>query len=222
MRITVDIHEPDSLYQGLLGLGVQLEKRHLETGDVVIDHEGLFVGIEMKRKSDFDNSLHSGRLHDQVCRLYENYTYPILLIESWDGEDVDRHLQQVETLNLRIATYKTRGERETVEFIDKIIRLIKQKKLIIMKRPVIVEDDIDLRIQVLSSLPNINKARAAEILAKYQCLEDAFAHVDSWIEITGITEERLAIIRKIWLHIGTWSYSEVLNDRFRRRMLHRR
>jgi ERCC4-type nuclease len=95
---------------------------------------------------------------------------------------------------------------ETVRFVDKLIKLIKQKKLLMLRRPIILEDDIDPRIAFLSALPNINKARATEILGKYQSVEDAFAHIEEWESFNGITIDRLAQIRKIWKHIGEWSY----------------
>lgn len=199
MRITIDIHEPNEYVSLMRELGYPVEKRHLESGDIVIDHDLFYVGIEVKRKQDFDNSLHSGRLHEQCCRLYDNYSYPILIVEEWEGRgDVAAHLEAMETINLRIATFPMRDTMETVRFIGKICDLMVKHKLNVLRRPVLIEDSIDPQVQLLAGLPNVGKARAQEILDKYGTPAVAFAHIGEWEDFNGITTSRLERLIKIW------------------------
>jgi len=70
VKIIVDVHEDDSgIDKSLKLLEMPIEVRSLVTGDVVLNYGGYTVGIEIKRFNDFQNSLYTGRLHDQMCRL---------------------------------------------------------------------------------------------------------------------------------------------------------
>ncbi|HUC38841.1 MAG TPA: ERCC4 domain-containing protein [Candidatus Acidoferrum sp.] len=80
LRVIVDERERNKeLMEGLELNGVEIDQRTIEVGDYVISDR---VCIERKTVSDFESSLMSGRLLDQVERLKENYKLPIIILEG--------------------------------------------------------------------------------------------------------------------------------------------
>jgi ERCC4-type nuclease len=51
---------------------------------------------------------------------------------------------------------------------------------------------------MLASLPNISVARAQELLEIFGSPENALAHINEWVEISGITESRLQKIKDVY------------------------
>ena len=182
--------------------------RHLRTGDVALRYRHYTVGIEIKRGADFDNSLKKGRIHDQLCRLTENYDFPILIVEDWHpyvGDDDDqesvkekvrKHEMTVRTLNRRVATYETKHLSATVDLIEELCRDLKMKKLHVLRRPVVVEEDMTDNMKVICSLPNVKRVLGERILDKYLTVEKALADVDNWTKIDGIGNVKLARIKR--------------------------
>lgn len=213
IEIFVDVHESDSdIFSaiGARGLGICTMK-HMESGDVVLLSPFLFtVGIELKRGSDFENSLHSGRLSQQICGLYEHYDFPVLIIEDWHpfvGEDdtedtikekVRTHEMTIRTLNRRICVYESKHQEHTIDIITELVRDLKARKLNVIRRKVIIEPGLTPPIAFLASLPHIGVTKAEDLLYKYKSVKEALANVDSWVEFNGITTERLAEIKVIW------------------------
>ena len=200
VEIIVDVHEQDSDVANHIShrnLGAIIMKS-LETGDIIIRYKLYTIGIEVKRGSDFDNSLKSGRLHNQIARCTEAFDFPVLIIEDWhpyvapdDDEEsikekVRQHKMTVNTLNRRVCTYETKHLSATVDLIAEFVRDLKAKKLNVIRRPVVVEDDMTDNMVVICSLPNVKKVLGERILDKYGTVEKALADVDNWTEIDGI------------------------------------
>lgn len=212
IEIMVDVHEQDSEvahYIGLRDLGVVMLK-HMETGDVILRYRHYTVGIEIKRGQDFSNSLKSGRIHDQLCRLTETYDFPILIIEDWhpwkgDQDDAEsmkekrrKHEKTVRTLNRRVCTYETPHLQATVDLIEELCRDLKMKKINVLRRPVVVEEGMTDNMKVICSLPNVKRILGERILDKYGTVDKALEDRDNWIEIQGIGKVKLArIIRTL-------------------------
>jgi len=79
-RVIADERERLSGIPELLKVfGLQVEYRMLDVGDYIVSHE---CAVERKQERDFLKSLYSGRLFDQVHRLCEVYTRPILVVEG--------------------------------------------------------------------------------------------------------------------------------------------
>ena len=199
-EIFVDIHEDDSgLFDELKKCDIgEVIKKHMETGDVVIRYGGFDVGIEVKRLSDFTNSLYSGRLHNQLVRLTEEFSYPLLIIEGEGRGDYSQDRKAIRSLNRKICVYETEDMGDTISIIESIIKDIKLKKFQYLRRKIVIIDDCDPQLVFLSGLPNISLARAKELLDLFGTPENAFTHLDEWIEIDGISEGRLKIIKDIW------------------------
>ncbi|MDD5010255.1 MAG: ERCC4 domain-containing protein [Syntrophorhabdaceae bacterium] len=199
-EIYIDIHESDSgLFEDMKERDIgQCTVRHMETGDVVIRHDNFEIGCEVKRKNDFENSLHSGRLHDQIFRLTQTYDFPILIVEGWEGNDYDLHRKALRTLNRRICVLSTDDQADTIDLFESFIKDINAKKFQYLRRKIVLIDDIDPQISFLASLPNISVTRARELLDLFGSPENAFTHINEWSEINGITEDRLFKLKAIW------------------------
>lgn len=85
LTLVMDVHEPVEVLDGLQRRGVPVERRKLHPADYVVGA----VGVERKNVRDFFSSLTSKRLFEQVTRLKESYSCPILILEGDAGEFVD-------------------------------------------------------------------------------------------------------------------------------------
>lgn len=209
-EIYIDVHEDDSGLIDVLesrGIG-NCQRLSLETGDVVIRHNGHEVGIEIKRVHDYLNSLHSGRLSDQLFRMLQTYDFPILIVEGWKpfvgddttAEDVEetvtKYNKSIRTLNRRICVIETADQQDTADVIEGFIADINAKKFHYLRRKVILQETSP-QLKVLCSLPNVSIARAEEILDIWGSPRRAIEFVDEWTEINGITQERMEKIKEI-------------------------
>lgn len=83
-RVIVDSRERNmELIEAIEAKGVDVELKELHVGDYVVSDR---VCLERKTISDFENSLMSGRLFEQVRRLKDSYECPILVLEG-DNEN---------------------------------------------------------------------------------------------------------------------------------------
>lgn len=79
-RVIADERERVSGIPELLkAFSLQVEYRMLDVGDYIVSPE---CAVERKQERDFLKSLYSGRLFDQVHRLCEVYSRPVLVVES--------------------------------------------------------------------------------------------------------------------------------------------
>lgn len=211
-KLIVDVHEKDSgILEDLIERDcADCSMEALDIGDILIQSK-IPVLAEIKRGNDYTNSLHSGRLSEQIFRMLDSTLgFPMLIIEGWSpytGGDtteqdwqkqVDMHRKSIRTLNRRIAVFETKDQVDTIDLLESIIKDIQDGKFLHIQRKVILVDDLDDQIVLLASLPNISVTRAKEILDLFGSPENAFTHIDSWVEINGITDSRLEKIKDIW------------------------
>lgn len=79
-RVIVDQRERNSeLLEMLQSLGIEVELKTILVGDYVVSDR---VCIERKTIHDFESSIISGRLFDQITRLKETYEFPVLILEG--------------------------------------------------------------------------------------------------------------------------------------------
>ena len=208
--ITVDIHENTSgLLQELLDRGLDAVEAHLITGDWIVEYKGKTCGGENKRGADFDKSTKEGRLKDQLCRLYDCFDFPVLIIEAWKpwvGDDDEyesifekkrKHDMGVRTLNRRICTYDTESQFETVNIIEEIVRDMRNGKLFTMKRPVLVDKEMSKQMKFICGLDHVKHTIGERILDDYGSPMEALVNVDDWGKIDGIGKKKLEDIKKI-------------------------
>jgi len=211
-KLIVDIHEHESgLFEDIYARDLgDCTEEYLLSGDVSIGHKDKLLGMEIKRGPDFENSLHSGRLSNQIVNMAELFDMSFLVVEGWhpfvtDSDDeytiaekVRKHELTIRTLNRRLITYETREQNQTIDLLGEIIKDLTSGKLFQMKRK-----DVGVATEYpqqgfLSRLPHVGVQTATEILKAYLTPANAFNHLDDWVEIPGITEKRLKEIREIW------------------------
>lgn len=209
-KVYVDVHERDSgLLDALITMGLVAEEKHMESGDVVIYYQAKSVGIELKRVQDYTNSMKEGRLKDQICRLYDNYDWPVLIVEAWKpwvrdddtgetiSEKVRKYRMSLRTLNRRLTVYETDNQEQTVNIIEEIVRDLKAGKLFVMRRPVIVEPELSQPMKVICSLPNVKQVIGERILGKYGSVSKALDDIDNWTDLDGIGKVTLGKIKDV-------------------------
>lgn len=79
-RIVMDDREPEEIKQWLEKEGVVVEKRRLDVGDFVISSD---VVVERKSSTDLTTSIIDNRLFEQIIRLYDCASNPILILENF-------------------------------------------------------------------------------------------------------------------------------------------
>ena len=85
--ILVDDRQPDWQFPALEKIGFTVNKRRLETADLVWAVPYGTVGVEDKPMKALLTDLRSGRLNDQLERLRKKHALPILLIRQDGGEE---------------------------------------------------------------------------------------------------------------------------------------
>ncbi|MHA1683908.1 MAG: ERCC4 domain-containing protein [Promethearchaeota archaeon] len=80
--ILVDNREPGKIVDWLEGEGISVEVKRLDVGDYIVSSD---VIVERKSGTDLSSSIMDNRLFEQVNRLYEAGSSPILIIEDFDS-----------------------------------------------------------------------------------------------------------------------------------------
>jgi len=213
--IFIDVHEDSSeIMEEIIDRELGLVKMiHMEESDVKLIYKDCIVMIEMKR-TDFDSSLHDGRLHSQISRCTLMSNFPILIVEGWKPrqtgredvyETVRKHEKTIRTLNRKITTYETRNCQESCDIISEIVRDLESGRLQNIRRPVIIQPGLSPRMNFICNLPNIKETLAERILKVYQTPENAMVHLDDWHEdIEGIGKKIQEQVKIVWgLENGT-------------------
>ncbi len=211
-NIIVDIHEKDSgLFEDIFSRNMgDCTEEYLISGDVSISHNDKTIGIEIKREADFTNSLHSGRLSNQIVNMAELFDMSFLIVENWhpflgDNDDeytladkVRKHELTIRTLNRRLITYETKNQNETIDLISEIIGDLTSGKLFRVKRKAVCIEIDTPSIVMLASLPNVGIERATAILNRFLTPLNAFSKIDEWETLKiGLTADRIDKIKEI-------------------------
>jgi DNA excision repair protein ERCC-4 len=184
LRIIVDEREKDSGVPSLLkSFGLQIESRMLEVADYVVSRE---CAIERKQERDFLKSLYSGRLFDQIQRLSESYTHPVLIIEGELPLSI-RHMQKpgafwgaltTVTFLYGVNIFFTPDAKQTAQLI---ISLAKRKASkmppkgpFVQKKPKLATIE-KTQIHLIAGLPGIGPKLARRVLERFQTVRKVFS-----------------------------------------------
>lgn len=125
LSIIIDKRERnDTIVECLKSIGVLITPAMLPVGDYAISNR---VCIERKTIQDFESSIISGRLFEQLARLRDAYEFPMLLIE---GDENSRRLHD-NVINGTIASiyidYKipvvyTFGPKDTADILHYLLK----------------------------------------------------------------------------------------------------
>ncbi|MCX8170786.1 MAG: hypothetical protein N3E47_02260 [Candidatus Bathyarchaeota archaeon] len=188
--IMVDSREASSapkIVKGLKELGALVRIEPLDKGDYVISDECAF---ERKTVQDFVHTLTHRHLFEQLFLLKEAYPKPFILIEGY--LPIIYKFSRINPSSVWGAIFAlaknginmihTTSYKETIDFL---YTSAKQEQFVEKRTPVIhpvkkVETLTEAQIYFLSSLPNIGREKAVDLLKIYKTPFNALANVERW------------------------------------------
>ncbi|MCP4763263.1 MAG: DEAD/DEAH box helicase [archaeon] len=201
--IIADNRESQSAVIRYLALyGIDLVLRNLPAADYVLSEE---IGIERKEAVDFNKSIIDGRMFDELFRLNQNFSIPILIIEGnpvgVTGISREAILGAIASimLKMKISILYTSSAKETAELIFALTKKIQEKKdirgKIFKKKTNTVAQSQE---QVIGGIPGINLFRAQELLSKFSNIKNIFnADEEELKKIQGIGKTTANKIKEI-------------------------
>lgn len=188
--IVVDSREASSapkIVKGLKELGALIRIEALDKGDYVISDECAF---ERKTVRDFVYTLTHRHLFEQLFLLKEAYPKPFILIEGYFP--IIYKFSRINPSSVWGAIFAlaknginmvhTTSYKETIDFL---YTSAKQEQFAEKRTPVIhpvkkTETLAEAQIYFLSSLPNIGREKAVDLLKIYKTPFNALANVERW------------------------------------------
>lgn len=202
--IVVDSRELSSpVARELLELGIISKPKMLEVGDYILSER---ICVERKTAGDFLDSVIDGRLMQQMKKLREEYSKPVLIIE---GEGLyskrDIHPNAVRgalasiVIDFGVPILFTKDERETAAILATMLRREGREK----REPRIRGDKRLASLQeqqesVVAGLPNVNIVLARRLLGKFKSVLNVFNAGEEDLEkVRGIGKRTAEEIRKV-------------------------
>ncbi|AFK21638.1 DEAD/DEAH box helicase [Pyrococcus sp. ST04] len=204
VRIVVDTRELRSeVVKRLKMLGVSLEFKTLDVGDYIVSED---VAIERKSANDFIQSIIDGRLFDQVKRLKDAYSRPIIIIEGQLYGIRNVHPNAIRgaiaavTVDFGVPVIFSSTPEETAQYIYLIAKREQEEK----------EKDVRIRSEkkaltlaerqrlIVEGLPHVSATLAKRLLRHFGSVERVFtASVPELMKVEGIGEKIAKEIRKV-------------------------
>lgn len=182
----------------------ELNLQQLSCGDYILSPE---VGIELKKKEDFINSIIDGRLFEQLKNLRQQFQKPVLILEG------DQDLYSIRkihpnavrgtiatiSVSFRIPIIQTNNSKETSEMILAIAKKEQQQGKYF--HPHSEKQLTDLKTQqeyIVSSLPNIGPHLGKQLLKQFKTLQRIFTASEKELtKVEGIGEKTARQIREV-------------------------
>ena len=206
--ITLDTREPEDVLVAVEAAavteGIHTTRAILQQGDFVWECPLGTVGVERKTASDLMGSLSSGRAAEQMARMIEAYTIPVLMIVGdltthkgkigrWSGKDFNGSWTVIGVDNVLLSwqlagMYIVRAsKKDTAARIISLYRWSHKREHLVVRGSVITPTHITRQARTLCTLPGIGPKRAAS-LAKQYTLAELFAMPESvWQKMAGKT-----------------------------------
>lgn len=188
--IIIDSREANAapkIVRGLKELGALIRIEPLDKGDYIISDECAF---ERKTVQDFVYTLTHRYLFEQLFLLKEVYPKPFILIEGYFP--IIYKFSRINPSSVWGAIFAlaknginmihTTSYKETIDFL---YTSAKHEQFAEKRTPVIhpvkrTDTLADAQIYFLSSLPNIGREKAINILKTYGTPFNALAHIERW------------------------------------------
>ena len=201
VKVIVDRRERNSELIGRLeSLGVEVELRTLPVGDYVLSDR---VCIERKTTSDFESSIMSGRLFEQVGRLVEAYDAPIMVIEDNDGFRLPERVIKGAIASLYvdygIQVLGSSGCLDTAEIISDIARREQdgRRREPSLKGAARAYTDRQFQEYVIGNLPGIGPKLARSLLVHFKSVRNiANAGIKELMEVEKIGRKKAENIHR--------------------------
>ena len=212
VKIIVDHREYRStVVKSMVSKNITIDAQQLPVGDYIISDR---VGVERKEVDDFLNSLMNGTLFNQVKRLRDSFSRPVLIIEG-EGLFTKRNMNHKAIygclisiiIDYGIAIISTKDGNETAEFLSVMANREQRKE----KKPIILRGDkhtMDFTEQqqfIVEGFPQISTVMAKRLLD----------HFGSIRAVTNASEKELQEVQGIGKQIAS-SIHHVLNEQYRK------
>ncbi len=188
----------------LAKLGALVKSQTLEVGDFVLSDK---VVIERKDVEDFASSIIDGRLFQQAGKLKESYAKPVIVVEGETLTGSGRVRPEAMMgayasilIDYGIPIVWARKPSETAQLMFAIARReqIQDKRaprIMTAPKPSTVEEQQEF---IVSSLPNVDRTRARNLLSSFQTVERIFhASKEELMTVAGIGEKISEEIRRV-------------------------
>jgi Fanconi anemia group M protein len=202
VSIIVDQRERNrELLEALNANGVDVSMDTIPVGDYIVSDR---ICIERKTISDFEGSIMSGRLFDQVSRLNEAYQFPIVILEgSMDEIRLERKVIVGAIIALYLGHYTltimSEGPGDTAEIITRIAKQEQGEK----SRAASVKGGAraftheQFQERVIGNVPSVGPKLANALLKRFGSVRRiANASVEELMEVEKIGEKKAVLIHK--------------------------
>lgn len=200
LRVIIDERERNAeLKEALEANGIELDERTIHVGDYIISDR---VCVERKTVSDFESSLMSGRLLDQVKRLKQNYELPIIIVE---GDPDEFRLGRNVITGAMIALYVDNGievitSRSPKETSDIITTIAKHEQNGNLREPSLkggrrAYSTSNYQEYIVANLPGIGPKLARSLLKHFKSIKRiANADVKALMKVEKIGKKKAEAI----------------------------
>ena len=213
LRIIVDHRErPSGIIKELGKQGFDVEIKQLPVADFVVetkDKDGIIhsLGIEKKTQVDFLHSIMDKRLMQQLIRLKENFTIPLLVIEGSKNiytlrnfhPNAIRGMLASIAIDFQVPIIYTKNVRDTASLIQVIAKRWDQPRrhvsLLKKRKPAELKDQQEF---IVESLPGIGPNLAKGLLKKFKAVINVFnAKEEESKEVEKLGKKKSEEIRRV-------------------------
>jgi Fanconi anemia group M protein len=155
---------------------ITYESKQLDIADIVISSE---VAIERKEGFDFVSSIMDNRLFEQLLRLKDTYTYPILILEGLNDKVFENTGMKISSIygalsyisyKLGISVIPTRNLEDTAIVIERIAyrEQIKDGMPLLSRKAPKEMAKKERRSFIIEGLVDIGPKKAKSLINKYK------------------------------------------------------
>lgn len=196
LNIIIDNRERNiELISALEDSGVKARVASLPVGDYIISDR---VCIERKTIHDFENSLINGRLFDQIKRIKEHYSAPIILIEGSKEEfrlknNVIMGAMAYLYIDNSIQVITSWGPKESADIIATIARHEQhpENREPSLKGGARAYSDAQFQEYIIGNLPGVGPKLAKSLLTHFKSIRNlANSNVEELMEVEKIGKKK--------------------------------
>lgn len=180
LKIFADSREKgNNVIKELVNLGINITSQNLEVADYIISEE---VGIELKTKEDFINSIIDKRLLNQLKELKRNFIKPLIIIQG--DQDIFsirnihpnaiRGMLATIAISYGIPIIETKNDKETAALIHTIAKREQSNEeksfgVNQEKKPLTSKEQQEF---IVESLPGVGPSLAKSLLKEFKSIKN--------------------------------------------------
>jgi len=204
LKIVVD-HRERNIANELKEIDVDVEVKDLKAGDFVLSEK---VGVELKTKEDFVNSIVDGRLLKQLKLLRENFEIPLIIIQGEEDiysirnvyPNAIRGMLASITVSYNIPILYSQNAKDTAGILKIIAKReqdpnLKSFYLRNQRKPLTLKEQQEY---IIESLPGVGPNISKSLLENFKSVKEIFnADIENLKEVDKIGKKKAENIRKV-------------------------